>query len=558
MDIAYLQMAALLAGGIGLFMLGMQMMTEGLKFAAGDAIRQILKTATKTRLAGVLSGAFITSLVQSSSAVTVAAIGFVNAGLLKLGEAVTIIYGSNVGTTMTGWLVALIGFNFNINAFALPMVGFGMLLKISKSSTRYGAFGEAITGFGIFFIGIDFLKDAFAGLGSAVDLSAFATGTLYSDALFVLVGFFLTVLMQSSSAAMAITLTAAAGGAIALTDAASVVIGANIGTTSTAAFAVIGATPNAKRVAAAHVIFNLLTGVVALMLLPLLIMLLSRIQPATDGNLDIPSILALFHTAFNILGLIIMLPFTSLLVRFLLKRFHTVDENEAKPVYLDRHILKTPVLALNALARELERLHLIARRMAQGALSSEGGPSKQLASDRTVLEELQIEVANFSNALQRSQLPSGLDEMLPNALRITGYHRMIAELSFQVAALQSTLRPVENSELAEKIANFKGSVVRLLLNSDTGNAEFSIEGIAEIQNGLKEEYNVLKAALLRAGTKGLLPVKQMAILLELISDTRRIAEQVEKATLYLVTLHGAAEISDGEKTEPPPNEADAK
>jgi len=151
-----ISMLGSLIGGIGLFLLGMRMMTDGLKYAAGSSLRNILESSTRTPFLGICTGAFLTSLVQSSSAVTVATIGFVNAGLVDLGHAVSLVYGSNIGTTMTGWLVSLVGFKINVKMFALPAIGLGMFLRISRSEGRYGAFGDVLTGFGVFFLGIYF------------------------------------------------------------------------------------------------------------------------------------------------------------------------------------------------------------------------------------------------------------------------------------------------------------------------------------------------------------------------------------------------------------------
>ncbi|MEJ2574476.1 MAG: Na/Pi symporter [Gammaproteobacteria bacterium] len=221
-----------LLGGMGLFLMGMWLLSEGLKLAGGHALRIILSHWTGTPLRGLLSGVFITSLVQSSSAVTVATIGFVNAGLISLQRAVRVIYGSNIGTTVTGWLVAFVGLQFDIKVFALPLIGIGMLLRISGGGTRRAASGTALAGFGLFFVGIDFLRLAFAGLSQHVPLGAALNGGAGGLALAFVAGVLITVLMQSSSAAMAITLTAAAGGALPVAAAAAMVIGTNIGTTS--------------------------------------------------------------------------------------------------------------------------------------------------------------------------------------------------------------------------------------------------------------------------------------------------------------------------------------
>jgi len=164
----------LLAGGLGLFLLGMMLMTDGLKAAAGPMLGNVLTSSTRTRLRGLFSGIAVTALVQSSSAVTVAAIGFVNAGLLSFSQSLWVIFGANVGTTMTGWLVALIGFKIKIEAAALPMIGIGMALRLSGSDSRRGAGGSALAGFGVLFLGIGFLQQAFSGSGQTIDLAALA------------------------------------------------------------------------------------------------------------------------------------------------------------------------------------------------------------------------------------------------------------------------------------------------------------------------------------------------------------------------------------------------
>ncbi|MEQ8514773.1 MAG: Na/Pi symporter, partial [Chromatocurvus sp.] len=262
-------------GGIGLFLLGMRLMTDGLKVAAGGALRELLKAATGSRLRALLFGAGITALVQSSSAVIFATIGFVNAGLLSLGPAVNLIIGANLGTTLTSWIVALVGFKLDLKLFAMPMIAIGTALWLSGASRR-GALGGAIIGFGVFFLGLDVLKDAFSGLDQALDLAAFAGDGILALLMFTGIGVLLTLLMQSSSAALAVTLTAAAQGVISLEAAAGIVVGANIGTTSTAVFSTIGATAAARRTAASHVVFNVIAGVLALLLLPWLIAVAGR------------------------------------------------------------------------------------------------------------------------------------------------------------------------------------------------------------------------------------------------------------------------------------------
>ena len=522
-------------GGIGLFLLGMQLMTEGLKIAAGNTLRTILERSTSTPLRGILSGALITSLVQSSGAVTVATIGFVNAGLMDLMQAITLVYGSNIGHTMIGWLVSLIDFQGAVKLVALPLIGLGMLLRLNRGNHRYEALGETLAGFGVFFTGIDLLRATFAGTGLSMPFTALGGG-MGSHLAFLAIGLLLTVIMQSSSATMVITLTAAAGGLIPLDSGASMVIGANIGSTSTAALAALGATPNAKRVAAAHVIFNLATGAVALLLLPFLLHALLNFPEILHLPANATVLLALFHTSINILGVCLIWPFTRLLVKRLKGWFRSHEENEARPLYLDKNIAATPVLAFHALAKEIERIGNIARRMAKGAMSSEAGPSLQLDTDRRILLKLEIEVGNFINLVRRGSLPEKLDHVLPNALRVTSYYREIADVALRVAQMQQQSRPVEDAALAQEIGRYKQQVVKLLEMSDVARKDYTPEECASLFKETEEMYRHLKSSLLKAGTKNLLPVGLMVSLIDLMSDVRRIADQIEKGGRYLTTL----------------------
>lgn len=537
-----------LLGGVGLFLLGMMLMTDGLKLAAGKALRNILENSTKTPIRGILSGALITSLVQSSGVVTVAIIGFVNAGLMNFRQAITIIYGTNIGTTMTSWLVAIIGFNLNIKAFALPAIGLGMMLRLAKGKNKQGAMGEVLVGFGIFFLGIDVLKTGFEGLGSGIELAWQADGFL-SILIYLGSGFLLTVLMQSSSAAIAITLTATAGGVIPIDNAAVLVIGANVGSTSTAALAVLGATPNAKRVAAAHVAFNIITGLVALLLLPLLLRFLSSMRVLFGQDAGPVTILAMFHTLFNILGVLILWPLTEMMIRQLKKLFRSAEEDEAKPVYLDKNVISTPVLAMHALEKELERLGKIARRMAKGSLSTEIMMSPQFAKDKAVFGQLEISVGDFVNRMQRSNLPEELDDALPNCLRIAGYYASITELAAMIAKKQGEIQPLRDEGIAELFNNFKVTVVKMAKASDVELEGFNLETCENSLQMVIDEYHDLKNILLRLSTQGVLHVRQFVALQDMISYMRRLAELTVKAARYLAGLTQFAELKTGDESE---------
>ncbi len=523
------------AGGIGLFLLGMKLMTDGLKMAAGHALRHILSQWTSTPVRGFFSGILITSLVQSSSAVTVAVIGFVNAGLLSLLKTVYVIYGTNIGTTMTSWLVALVGFKINVQALALPLIGLGMLVRLISGESRRGALAEALAGFGLFFLGIGVLKDAFSDLGNSLTLAEYSTGGL-GLLLFSGFGFLLTFLMQSSSAAMAVTLTAAAGGVIPFTGAAATVIGANVGTTTTAALAVLGATPNAQRTAAAHVMFNLLTGVIALMLLVPLLSFVTEISVWFGVDTSIATELALFHTLFNILGVALLWGFTPRMVRWLERLLRSADEDLGRPVYLDKNVVRTPALALNALVLELGRMGDFASKMLRDAFSIERHSGSQLHKERVVMERLVNAVNEFSLTLQRSNLPDDISAHLPLALRVSRYYMEVAKVAVDMARVQVELPYVEDKFMEEGLEQFRSECVALLEIADPLSKTFSPEAAEQGLGPLEQHYQQLKAQLLNAGTQEQIGLQLMVTELDLYSNVRRAMEQAVKGASHLHTL----------------------
>jgi phosphate:Na+ symporter len=534
-------------GGIGLFLLGMKMMTDGLKVAAGKALRHILSQWTRTPLRGFFSGILITSLVQSSSAVTVAVLGFVNAGLLSLLQTAYVIYGTNIGTTMTSWLVALVGFNVDIQALALPLIGLGVFLHLFGGVARRGALGMALSGFGLFFLGLAILKDAFVVVGADISFAGYPSEG-WGVLLFTGVGFLLTFLMQSSSAAMAVTLTAAAGGLIPLTAAAAMVIGANVGTTTTSALAVIGATPNAQRTAAVHVLFNVITAVAALVLLLPLLWLVRWLSVVVGLGDAVATELAIFHTLFNILGVAMLWFATPQLVRWLERRLRAAEEDRGRPLYLDKNVLATPALALNAIVMELERTGGFARQMLLDALSSEHHASRQLHRDRSVLERLSQAVNEFTVTMQRAHLPEDVSEHLPVALRIARYYLEGATLAVEIATAQEELDYIQDPRLNESIGHFRGECAALLALSDPMKEGYATEAVQQALAELESHYQKLKTQLLHAGSDEHIAMTQMVGQLNLYSEVRRAMEQSVKGANYLRGLaEWATHLQKGEE-----------
>jgi len=539
----------MLVGGLGLFLLAVKMITDGLKEAAGYALRDLLGQWTRSPAHGIVSGFSITALVQSSSAVTVATIGFVNAGLLTMHQALGVVYGANIGTTITGWLVAIVGFKIKVEAFALPLIGIGMLLNLTGGGSRRAPLGMALAGFGLFFIGIDFLRDAFEGLAATIDLNRFTAAGVSGVLLYVGIGLLMTVLTQSSSAAIAITLTAATGGILGLHAAAAMVVGANVGTTSTAVIAAIGATPNAKRVAAAHVIFNLGTGLVALIILPVLFWIVN-ITGKFLGLEDIPAVtLALFHTSFNILGVLLMWPLTSRLSHYLDNRFVTLEEVEGRPKYLDKTVIVTPMLALNALTLELTRIAAVTRRMMLATLSIETGPIKHIERDHMIVEQLSNAVADFITRLGRGSLSADVAEKLSKILRAEQHLLACAVQAREVARAQSKLKLVSDAELSAGLARYRSDVVRLIEMSNPGSEGFSFAASESQLENVQVTYNDVKTKLLRAGSEFRVPVADTIDILEQNSRIRRMVRQMFKATHHISELYVDSEIKESEKAD---------
>jgi phosphate:Na+ symporter len=523
-----------LAGGVGLFLLGMWLMTDGLKLAAGPALERILARSTGTRLRGLASGTLITALVQSSSAVTVTTIGFVNAGLLTLGQALWVLFGSNVGTTMTGWLVSLAGLNFKIEALALPMIGLGMLLHFTGGGRRRGALGMALAGFGVLFLGIDVLKDTFMDLGSQTALPE-GSGVLGVLA-HVGAGALLTVLMQSSSAALAVALTAAQGGLLEIDDAAAVVIGANVGTTATALLAALGATPNARRAAAAHVLFNLLTGTVALLLLPWLIDGVALFQDLLELDAAPAVTLALFHTVFNVLGVVLMWPLAGHLTAFLARRFRTAEEDEARPRHLDSNVLSVPALALDALIQEVRRMGEIALRGARRVWTLQEAAAPVALPEQTVVAALNAAIARFIAQLHRVSMSAESAQRLSDVLRAARYYDAVVELSAELTAMPYP-KMLGTPQLRDRILAFMAQADDLL---SVEAARGAVEPDAR-QADLQRHYRALKAEVLAEGARGDFDIHDMELCLRRLSRMRRLAEQALKAAVTLKGLNLAAD-----------------
>ncbi len=338
-----------MVGGIGLFLLGMILLTDGIKAFAGDALRQTLMRFTGRPLRALLSGVLVTMVVQSSSATTVTVIGFVSAGLMTFQQAICVVIGASLGTTGTSWLVSVLGLKFSLGHYALPLIAAGAAGRLlARGAWRHA--GLALAGFGLIFLGIVMLQVGMGGFANRFQLAARPGGGLLDHLLLMLSGAGLTVVMQSSSAAMATILTALHTDSINFEQAASLVIGAAVGTTLTSVLAAIGASIAARRTALAHVVFNAATGLIAIVLLPGFLLMIDVGQ----RQIGIPPgaiSLAIFHTAFIAVGVLLFFPLVAPFAHWIERRVPETGPSLTR--HLDASVLNVPEVALEASQRAL-------------------------------------------------------------------------------------------------------------------------------------------------------------------------------------------------------------
>ncbi len=420
-----LMLLLMATGALGIFLFGMKIMSDGLQKIAGEKLRSIMGQMTGNRFKGVLSGCVVTGAIQSSTATTVMVVSFVNAGLLKLREAIGVIMGANLGTTLTAWIIALIG-SFSISAIALPIIGLGMILSFFKRQFIKN-FGEFTTGFGLLFLGLDFLKKSVPDLTENPEALSWIQGlTQYgfgSVLIFLVLGFILTLLVHSSAVAIAITMTAAANGWLGVGDnvfqlAAAIVLGENIGTTITAVLAGSTGNTNAKRAAMAHLTFNMIGVVWVLAVFPyftqavnyLVDLVYSKEIAAASGDptalmkLGLSYKLSLFHTMFNFANIIVLVGFVpqiEKLVCFLVKGKPNEKQQSSSErlEYLSAHFNEIGELCLFEGQKEVVHLAEMSTKMFDGFTDLFQKPDIDMSDQVNYLRDLEEECDKLSYAL---------------------------------------------------------------------------------------------------------------------------------------------------------------
>jgi len=423
-----LTMVLTFIGGLGFFLFGIRLMSNGLRDVAGHRLRGFLQGVTKKPIVGLCVGTLVTALIQSSSSTTTMVVGLVNAGLLSLRQAISVVLGANIGTTMTAWIVALTGFEVDMMKFALPAVGVGFLFYGFGRRRRGRLWGQVVLGLGMLFVGLFFMKQAVNPLRESAKLRDIMAVYGRYPLLGVVTGIGMTVILQSSSATVAMLQTLAGSGVIPFATAIPIVMGDNIGTTVTAEIASIGAGPVARRSARAHSLFNIV-GVIYM--LPFVwtvgvdgatVSLYSRFiewlfpGPLTSGNIMLH--LALCHTVFNVFNALAFLPLIGVLewVATRLTRV-SIEEKELMPRYLDTRLLSTPEVALQQATREIVRMLRLAQGGVRDAMRaffrSDERELDRVSRAEDAVDNMQHDITQYLVQLSQRETGTVLAEQLP-------------------------------------------------------------------------------------------------------------------------------------------------
>jgi phosphate:Na+ symporter len=432
--------------GLGIFLLGMHQMEAGLNEFSGKTFRRLLQKFTDTPIKGIISGTLVTALLQSSSLVTLMVLAFLGAGIIRFSHAAGVILGANLGTTVTAWLVYSLGFKVDIASFSLPLIGVGALLFILAS--RYFILknlGSFLLGFGLLFFGIDLMKGSIEYLAENFDFSLYADWGLV---VFALIGLILTAIIQSSSATLVILLSAISSGILGLDQAAAATVGANIGTTVTVSLGALGGTPDKKRLASLHFLFNVVTGLIVLFFIPLIIQWISSLPIGQDPLLD----LALFNTILNAFGVLLFLPFIKPITKWLKGRFLTKEKPHT--LYIQNVDVAVPEAAIQALEKEIEELFVKTKKFISLTIMEEGIPSPK----QGIFEKILSRPVEYLGLYQSLKLVE--DE-------ITAYHLKLLKTSI-------------TEEEAKKLTSLMLSV-RLMI--------FSAKDFKDIHHNIKELRN---------------------------------------------------------------------
>lgn len=500
-------------------------MTDGLRSLAGDVMRAALMRFTRSPLSGAITGATSTAILQSSSATTVAAVGFVGAGLISFPEALGIIFGANIGTTITGWLVVLLGFKLKISLILLPVILIGSMLRLFAKG-RLAIIGYAFAGFGLIFVGISLMQQGMGGLQNIITPEQFPADTLSGRLKLVLIGIGITVVTQSSSAGIAAALTALFAGAINFNQAAALAIGMDVGTTVTAAMATIGGSIGSRRTGLSHVIYNIFTGIGALIILTPYTLVWEHFAP---GQLENNAELALvaFHTTFNTIGVMIILPFTRHFARFV----ETIISDNT-PIYthsLDKALLVEPKVALTAALFSIQKELSDLLSYTQSLITHDDGDKNvNLLNLQNALDETHAYVDLIHLEKQSEPEWQALFSTIHLLDHIQRLHERCDE-DFDRANVAT-----ETEELSEAV-DLLNQNIKLLIQAINEKRWDETKNIANTTIKIRELLEPLRNSIMSQVAEGKINVPKATDIAEAIRWLKRVNIHIDRITLHLNT-----------------------
>jgi phosphate:Na+ symporter len=508
-----------LIGSLGMFIYGMKIMSEGLQQAAGSKLRNLLGSITSNRFKGVLTGFGLTSIVQSSSVTTVMTVSFVNAGLMTLTQSAGVMMGANIGTTITGWLINIFGFKVSIASYALVFIAIGApFMFVGKKKVK--AWASAIIGFSLLFMGLGELKDAVPELSADSALVQFFVDykdiPVLSTVMFVLLGTLITIIIQSSSAAMALTMTLVASGMIPFEVATAMILGENVGTTITAELASMIGNVHAKRSARIHTMFNLIGVIWAIIIFPFFldgIALLMKTfnwgdpfnNPAEHANTG----LAIFHTSFNLLNVFVFIGFVPHLVRLAEK---TVKSKGAADLvfhldYIGTGMMATPELSLLEAKKEIAKFGGITSRMSkftrsllyEKSLKVKGEIHEKISKYEDITDRVEVEVANYLNKISEGELSPETSSRIRGMNSIVNDLERIGDIYFQISkAIERKneekiwFSPEERNNLKTMLDLVDDAFVIMIENLNSHHDEVTLESASVAEERINAKRDELK------------------------------------------------------------------
>lgn len=518
------------AGGLGLFLLGMVVMTEGLRGMAGEWLNHWLARATNSPLSGATTGTLMTAILQSSSATTVTAVGLVGAGLLTFAQALGVIFGANLGTTVTGWLVAWLGLKLEIGDLVMPLILLGALLRLFGRG-RWPRVGMALAGFGLLFQGIAVLQGGMAGLEGTLTPTDLPGNDPIGRLQLVAIGIGVTLVTQSSSAGVATALTALHAGAIGFEQAAAVVIGMDVGTTVTAAVATLGGSVDTRRTGYSHVIYNLLTAALALLLLPLYTDLWRQFGAAAMQH-DPELVLVGFHSLFNLLGVLAVLPFAD---RFaaLMKRIVPAPQD---PVIdrLDPHLLQNPTVALDVVARSLDVMIGQLFALLAALLRGESVHAESIRQAARRLDALH----GFLDRIHLQPGPGGDWQRLNAAFHILDHLQRLHERCDE--DVQRALKLARTAALAHPRDDLRQLLDQVLGHLAAHRTAAAVAATQEAVARMQVAADALRTAIMAEVAVGGLDVPEGTRRLEAVRWLRRVTHHVTRVCAHLEEMQGVS------------------